>query len=75
MTFGQASANAIQSSGFWKALGYSLVSAIVAGLIVFINEPATTQSFPKLVLLVPLVNAVLVWLKKTLDELKKQNPE
>lgn len=66
----KSAGKALITKGFLKALGYSAISAVIGGLIAFFVSPDIQETFPWIVFYVPVVNAILVWLKQFVDELK-----
>jgi len=69
----KSTTKAIKSAGFIKALGYSLVSAIVGTIIVWIAKPDATSAFGEYIWIVPIVNSLLVFVKQYADEKAKKN--
>lgn len=67
-----ASYRGITSSGFVKALLYSIGSSIIATLILFFNSQETidmfVKDFPTLGLYIPAINMLLVFIKQVWDE-------
>lgn len=71
MLFGATRA-ALASAGFVKAFIYSVVSAIVGVIIVFLADPEVAGTFGKWAFMIPLANSVFVFIKQYADEKAKR---
>ena len=63
--------SAINNKGFWKATLYSFGSFFIGWLLIWLINPETAVVFGKFVWVIPVINDILVFLKKYFDALLK----